>query len=255
MKVIYKVTYPNGKIYVGQDVTNSINYFGSASDRLIAKDFTREQRRDFTIRKEILWESGTASDKEVNEREVEFILKLRSNDPSIGYNQWPRRASRPSASVGDAPATLSILVTRHDDCPADAAAVIDSGLGEFNDAAAPLHEVHPLSCVARDGRGVVIGGAIGRRWKECCELLQLWVSDGLRDTGLGTRVLRAFEAHAVDLGCRVVILETFSFQAPAFYTSHGYVVEHERAVYPHGVRKVFMQKTLVPRAQAGSDTT
>ena len=28
-KVIYKITYPNGKIYVGMDLTNSINYFGS----------------------------------------------------------------------------------------------------------------------------------------------------------------------------------------------------------------------------------
>ena len=25
IKVVYKVTYPNGKIYVGQDVTDSIN--------------------------------------------------------------------------------------------------------------------------------------------------------------------------------------------------------------------------------------
>jgi hypothetical protein len=47
--VIYKITYPNGKIYVGQDRTDSINYFGSASSKLIAKDFTREQRQDFTI--------------------------------------------------------------------------------------------------------------------------------------------------------------------------------------------------------------
>ena len=90
MKVIYKITYPNGKIYVGQDRTDSINYFGSASDDLIAKDFTREQRRDFTIRKEILWESATASNTELSQKEIEFILTLRSNDPSIGYNQWPK---------------------------------------------------------------------------------------------------------------------------------------------------------------------
>ena len=55
MRVIYKITYSNGMIYVGQDVTDSANYFGSASDTLIAADFTREQLRDFTIRKEILW--------------------------------------------------------------------------------------------------------------------------------------------------------------------------------------------------------
>ena len=90
MKVIYKITYPNGKIYVGQDLTNSINYFGSASSELIAKDFTREQRRKFIIQKDILWESASASDAEVTQKELEFIKKLRSNDPAIGYNQWPK---------------------------------------------------------------------------------------------------------------------------------------------------------------------
>lgn len=90
MKVIYKITYPNGKIYIGQDVTDSINYFGSANSKIIEKDFSREDRKDFTIRKQILWESSTASDSEVNKVEVEFIRKFNSNNPEIGYNQWPK---------------------------------------------------------------------------------------------------------------------------------------------------------------------
>lgn len=90
MKVIYKVTYPNGKIYIGQDLTDSINYFGSANNKAIEEDFTREQRRDFTIRKEILWESETASNQEVNLKEVEYILWYKSNNLSIGYNQRPK---------------------------------------------------------------------------------------------------------------------------------------------------------------------
>jgi hypothetical protein len=90
VKVVYKITYPNNKIYVGKDLTDSINYFGSASGALIAKDFTREQRRDFTVRKEILWESETAPDAEVNRKEVEYILSLQANNPAIGYNQWPK---------------------------------------------------------------------------------------------------------------------------------------------------------------------
>lgn len=81
MKIIYKITYPNGKIYIGKDLTDSINYFGSASSKLIEKDFSREERRDFTIRKEILWESETASDKEVNIKEVEYIKLFSSNNP------------------------------------------------------------------------------------------------------------------------------------------------------------------------------
>lgn len=56
MMIVYKITYPNGKIYVGQDRTDSINYFGSANSRLVAADFpSREQRRVFTITREILW--------------------------------------------------------------------------------------------------------------------------------------------------------------------------------------------------------
>ncbi len=94
MKVIYKITYPNGKIYIGKDQTDSINYFGSADSKLMEKDFTREQRRDFTIRKELLWESETASDKEVNQKEVELINQHESNNPEIGYNQWPKFKGR-----------------------------------------------------------------------------------------------------------------------------------------------------------------
>jgi hypothetical protein len=97
MKVIYKITYPNGKIYVGKDLTDSINYFGSANGDLIAEDFTREQRRDFTIRREILWESETATDSEVALKEAELIRELKANDPAVGYNRWPKFDGRGGA--------------------------------------------------------------------------------------------------------------------------------------------------------------
>ena len=87
--VIYRITYPNGKIYVGQDRTSSINYFGSASSVLIAADFSPDQRKSFTVTRDILWESKTATRAEINSMEVHFILTLRANDPEVGYNRWP----------------------------------------------------------------------------------------------------------------------------------------------------------------------
>ena len=99
MKVIYKITYPNGKIYVGKDLTGTLNYFGSADSKLIERDFTAEQMRDFTVRKQILWESEAAGDKEVNLKEVELIKELKSNNPSIGYNQWPKFKAVAQASL------------------------------------------------------------------------------------------------------------------------------------------------------------
>jgi hypothetical protein len=89
-KVIYRITYPNGKIYIGMDLTDSLTYFGSPNAELVAADFTPEERRDFTARKQILWESETASDAEVRAKEVELIRLHRSNDPAVGYNRWPK---------------------------------------------------------------------------------------------------------------------------------------------------------------------
>src|SRR5664279_1107095 len=89
--VVYKLTFPNGKIYVGKDVGadgHSLRYFGSWDNELVQKDFTDAQLRDFTIRKEIIFESNDKS--EVSKREGEFILSLKSNDPTIGYNKTHR---------------------------------------------------------------------------------------------------------------------------------------------------------------------
>ena len=89
-KAIYRITYPNGKIYIGMDLTGTLTYFGSPSSEYIAQDFTLEQRQDFTIRKQILWESETATDSDVRAEEVRQIRGHRSNDPAVGYNRWPR---------------------------------------------------------------------------------------------------------------------------------------------------------------------
>jgi len=69
---------------------DSITYFGTHSNSLIEKDFEREQKRDFAIRKEIIWESENATQSELNQKEIEFIKLLKSNDPKIGYNQIPK---------------------------------------------------------------------------------------------------------------------------------------------------------------------
>lgn len=93
MKQVYLITYPTGKIYVGKQSFESGRYMGSPNRDLINADFAKlapEARRDYTLRKQILWESETATEAELAAKEVEFIRQYRSNDPAIGYNQWPR---------------------------------------------------------------------------------------------------------------------------------------------------------------------
>ena len=89
-KIIYKITYPNGKIYIGKDLTNSINYFGSANSQEISKDFSEAERKDFIIRREIIWETNEESNDEINAKEVYYIKFYESNNPKIGYNRWPK---------------------------------------------------------------------------------------------------------------------------------------------------------------------
>lgn len=137
-----------------------------------------------------------------------------------------------------------ITITTHDALPEDKAARVDAGLGEANDTAAPLDEVRPLACFAMDEAKRVVGGAVGRRWGESCELLQLWVDPAHRRQGLATRLVLAFEAHAAKSGCASVYLETYSFQAPSLYEALGYQVEYERADFPHRVVKYHMMKML-----------
>jgi hypothetical protein len=99
MPVVYKITYPNGKIYVGCDMTDNVRYFGSANPELVAADLTPEQKLDFTARKQILWESATAKLADLLSKEREFILGLGSNDPAVGYNRSPKFKSRTGARL------------------------------------------------------------------------------------------------------------------------------------------------------------
>ncbi len=92
-KQIYMITYPTNKIYIGKDMYGSSRYFGSPDAEEINKDFEKlpiEKRMDFTVRKQILFESTDCSDSFLSQKEVEFIRKHESNNPKIGYNKWPK---------------------------------------------------------------------------------------------------------------------------------------------------------------------
>ena len=90
-KNIYKITYPNGKIYIGKDLIGEITYTGSINNELVESDFLApEDRKSFTVTKEILWESFSAEDAEVSKLEVKYIRDFDPNNPKIGYNRWPK---------------------------------------------------------------------------------------------------------------------------------------------------------------------
>ncbi len=65
---IYKITYPTGKFYIGCQPYLSYRYYGSPNRGLINADFLKlpeSVRKDYTCRKEIMWEKENCSDNEM----------------------------------------------------------------------------------------------------------------------------------------------------------------------------------------------
>jgi len=133
-----------------------------------------------------------------------------------------------------------------DTAPVADTAIIDAGLDASNGSAAPLHDVRPITCVARAPSGQVVGGAVGRTWGECAELQQLWVAPEHRRNGMGSQLVKLFEAGAEARGCRTLYLTTFSFQAPALYQSFGYRSTAELRGFPSGIVMYLMVRTIAP---------
>lgn len=137
------------------------------------------------------------------------------------------------------------LEFRSTDSPAEhEMAAVEAGLERHNHTAAPLGDVRPVAAFATDASGRIVGGATGRWWGSCCELLQLWVNPAHRARGVGSRLLAQFEAHARSHGCRIFYLTTLSYQAPDFYRRHGYAELARIDGYPDGIAKFLFHKTL-----------
>jgi ribosomal protein S18 acetylase RimI-like enzyme len=138
---------------------------------------------------------------------------------------------------------LKLRYCTTDEPPEDAAGIVDAGLDRYNRSAAPVDGVRPLAAFAKADDDRLVGGAVGRTWGRCCELLQLWVEADSRRRGVGRELLARFEAHGRSRGCDVFYLTTLSFQAPEFYRKAGYRPLAEITGYPDGIAKYLMHKT------------
>jgi ribosomal protein S18 acetylase RimI-like enzyme len=140
------------------------------------------------------------------------------------------------------PNSAAILFDAFDDPPEPCVRRVDRELDEYNFSVAPLADVKPLGAFAKLATGEVVGGAVGRSWGQCCELLQLWVKAEVRNHGVGSELLRLFERHARTRGCNIFYVTTLSFQAPGFYRKAGYATLAQISGYPDGIVKYLMHK-------------
>ena len=92
--------------------------------------------------------------------------------------------------------------------------------------------------------GAIVAGLFGWTWGGCLYVEHLWVRDGVRGRGYGSRLLAAAERVGRERGCALVTLETHDFQAPGFYRRHGYAVFATLDDYPKEHKKHFLRKRL-----------
>jgi GNAT superfamily N-acetyltransferase len=121
---------------------------------------------------------------------------------------------------------------------------IDSGLQEFNASDGRLDSVRPLVCLAKSADGQLLGGVKARSWGQCCEVQVLWVREQFRGNGIGRRLMNDIEAEAKRRGCKLIYLETFSFQAPQFYRRLGFEVACEFRGFPGEIVKHILRKAI-----------
>ncbi len=124
-------------------------------------------------------------------------------------------------------------------------AAIDRGLHSYNQRAADLAAIRRFACYAKSSEGTLVGGALARWWGTACELQQIWVDEALRRRGIGALLMREVEAIALERGCRLLYLDTFSFQAPEFYYRLGYETACRLDGFPDCGSKFILRKSVI----------
>ena len=114
----------------------------------------------------------------------------------------------------------------------------------YNIATAGIDASRAVAVFLYDAPGQLLGGVVGTIWGQCLEITYLWVHRDLRGNGYGSRLLQTLEQEARTQQCQWASLDTYSFQAPAFYQRHGYEVFGVLDGYPRGYQKLFLKKRL-----------
>ena len=121
---------------------------------------------------------------------------------------------------------------------------ISAGLNRYNIAQTGRDDYRKLVVLVKDESNQIVGGLVGGTYWDWLYVDLLWLEEHLRGKGYGSRLLDAAEGEAITRGCAHVFLDTFGFQAPAFYERRGYTVFGTLEDFPPGHKRFFLQKDL-----------
>ena len=89
----------------------------------------------------------------------------------------------------------------------------------------------------------LVGGACAIIRMRTAEIRGLWVDENIHSQGHGSRIITLLEKEARKRGAQSALLDTYDFQAQAFYERLGYEV-FGTYVYPDGTSRIYLSKQL-----------
>ncbi len=125
---------------------------------------------------------------------------------------------------------------------------LGEALGEYNAPFLRDPSYAYFGLVVRDAaapsiKGTIRAGLMGHVYAGWLFVKYLWVHADLRRGGIGSGLMAEAERRAVARRCHSAWVDTFSFQAPAFYPRLGYR-EFARLDYPPDHQHIFFKKQL-----------
>ena len=133
---------------------------------------------------------------------------------------------------------------RLDNTESQKAQEIGDLIRSYNRSKREAAESEPLNLYVEDEHGQLLAGLVAETFGNWLEIEYLFVKEGLRGQGIGSQLLQQAESEAKKRNCRFAFVNTYQFQAPAFYQKHGYKEVFTLKDYPCTGQRHYYQKEL-----------
>ena len=122
--------------------------------------------------------------------------------------------------------------------------IIGDLIRSYNLSKREVAESEPLNLYVEDDSGELMAGLVGETFGNWLEIEYLFVKEDLRGQGIGLQLLERAESEAKKRNCRFAFVNTYQFQAPAFYQKQGYKEVFTLKDYPYTGQRHYYQKDL-----------
>ena len=122
--------------------------------------------------------------------------------------------------------------------------IIGDLIRSYNRSKREVAESEPLNLYVEDEHGEIMAGLVAETFGNWLEIEYLFVKEDFRGQGIGSKLLQQAESEAKKRNCRFAFVNTYQFQALAFYQKQGYKEVFTLQNYPYTGQRYYYQKDL-----------